>query len=150
MIIRPILATDYLDQMWPLLAAHREELTVYPEIMQLDPDVETYIKLEDAGRLMSLGVFDHDELIGYSVNIVARNLHYGVLVCQNDVLYLTPEHRRGPLGLRLIRDTERHASGMGARVMIWHAKHGTALDGLLPRIGYQVQEIMYSRALTDG
>jgi GNAT superfamily N-acetyltransferase len=147
MIIRPILATDYLDQMWPLLAAHREELTVYPEIMQLSPDVETYLRLEDAGKLLSLGVFDHDELIGYSVNVVTRNLHYDLRVCQNDVLYLTPEHRLGPLGLRLIRDTERHAREVGAKIMLWHAKQGTALDGLLPRIDYQVQEIMYSRVL---
>ncbi len=147
MIIRPILATDYLDQMWPLLAAHREELTVYPEIMQLSPDVETYLRLEDAGKLLSLGVFDHDELIGYSVNVVTRNLHYDLRVCQNDVLYLTPEHRLGPLGLRLIRDTERHAREAGAKIMLWHAKQGTSLDGLLPRIDYQVQEIMYSRVL---
>jgi GNAT superfamily N-acetyltransferase len=147
MIIRPILATDYLDQMWPLLAAHREELTVYPEIMQLSPDVETYLRLEDAGKLLSLGVFDHDELIGYSVNVVTRNLHYDLRVCQNDVLYLTPEHRLGPLGLRLIRDTERHAREAGAKLMLWHAKQGTALDGLLPRLDYQVQEIMYSRVL---
>lgn len=147
MIIRPILATDYLDQMWPLLAAHREELTVYPEIMQLSPDVETYLRLEDAGKLLSLGVFDHDELIGYSVNVVTRNLHYDLRVCQNDVLYLTPEHRLGPLGLRLIRDTERHAREVGAKIMLWHAKQGTALDGLLPRLDYQVQEIMYSRVL---
>jgi GNAT superfamily N-acetyltransferase len=147
MIIRPILATDYLDQMWPLLAAHREELTVYPEIMQLSPDVETYLRLEDAGKLLSLGVFDGDELIGYSVNIVTRNLHYDLRVCHNDVLYLTPEHRLGPLGLRLIRDTERHAREAGAELMLWHAKQGTALDGLLPRLDYQVQEIMYSRVL---
>jgi len=147
MIIRPILATDYLDQMWPLLAAHREELTVYPEIMQLSPDVETYLRLEDAGKLLSLGVFDHDELIGYSVNVVTRNLHYDLRVCQNDVLYLAPEHRLGPLGLRLIRDTERHAREDGAKLMLWHAKQGTALDGLLPRLDYQVQEIMYSRVL---
>lgn len=147
MIIRPILATDYLDQMWPLLAAHREELTVYPEIMQLSPDVETYLRLEDAGKLLSLGVFDGDELIGYSVNVVTRNLHYDLRVCQNDVLYLTPEHRLGPLGLRLIRDTERHAREVGAKIMLWHAKQGTALDGLLPRLDYQVQEIMYSRVL---
>lgn len=147
MIIRPILATDYLDQMWPLLAAHREELTVYPEIMQLSPDVETYLRLEDAGKLLSLGVFDDDELIGYSVNVVTRNLHYDLRVCQNDVLYLTPEHRLGPLGLRLIRDTERHAREAGAKIMLWHAKQGTSLDGLLPRIDYQVQEIMYSRVL---
>lgn len=147
MLIRPILATDYIDQMWPLLQAHREELTVYPEIMQLDPDIETYVKLEDAGKLLSLGVFDYEELIGYSVNIVTRNLHYDLLTCQNDVLYLAPEHRLGPLGLRLIRDTERHAREVGAKIMLWHAKQATALDGLLPRLDYQVQEIMYSRVL---
>ena len=88
-----------------------------------------------------------DELIGYSVNVVTRNLHYDLRVCQNDVLYLTPEHRLGPLGLRLIRDTERHAREAGAKIMLWHAKQGTSLDGLLPRIDYQVQEIMYSRVL---
>lgn len=148
MRIQSITATDYLDQMWPLLAAHREELTVYPDIMQLSPDVETYVRLEQMGKLISLGVFDdEDNLIGYSVNIVTRNPHYDVLVCQNDVLYLTPKHRLGPLGLRLIRETERHARETGAKIMIWHAKQGTSLDNILPRMQYITQEILYSRVL---
>jgi predicted GNAT superfamily acetyltransferase len=147
--IREISAVDYLPDMWPLLAAHREELTVRKDIMELNPLVEVYRELEDKGTLLSLGVFDDDgSLIGYSINILAPNLHYGdVMMCQNDVLFLREDHRKGTLGLRLMRETESQAKARGAEVMVWHAKPGSNLDQVLQRLRYDVQDIVYTGVL---
>jgi hypothetical protein len=32
-------------------------------------------------------------------------------------------------------------------MIVWHAKQGTALEAILPRIGYGVQDILFSKEL---
>ena len=146
--IREIRATDWLDQAWDLIEANREELTSYKDLMVLNPDLATYERLEDQGALLSLGAFDAGEIVGYSVNILAHNLHYSDLrICQNDVLYLKRDYRQGSTGLRLMRETERLAKERGAGLMIWHAKPGTNLNELLPRMDYKLHEVCYSRVI---
>jgi predicted GNAT superfamily acetyltransferase len=95
-----------------------------------------------------LGAFDGDEIVGYSVNIMAHNLHYSDLImCQSDVLYVREDKRQGPAGLKLMRETERLAKERGAQMMLWHAKPATNLDQILPRMGYRVQDVVYTRVL---
>lgn len=146
--IREITATDWIGQAWSLLEAHREELTTNKEIMVLSPDVDTYCMLEAKGALLSLGAFEGDELVGYSVNIISHNLHYrDVQMCQNDVLYVRADKRQGPTGLRLMHETERLAKERGAHLVLWHAKPNTNLSEILPRLGYRVQDVVYTRVL---
>lgn len=147
-VIREITATDWIGQAWGLLEAHREELTTNKDLMVLAPDVDTYCMLEEQGALLSLAAFDGDEIVGYSVNILANNLHYrDVRMCQNDVLYVRADKRQGPTGLKLMRETERVAKDRGAHMMLWHAKPNTNLDQILPRMDYRVQDVIYSRVL---
>jgi hypothetical protein len=95
-----------------------------------------------------MGAFDGDELVGYSINIVSKNLHYSdLVVCQNDILFVSGDYRKGATGLRLMRDTERAASALGAKLMLWHAKPETNLHAVLPRLKYRVQDVVYSRVL---
>lgn len=146
--IREIKATDWIGEAWSLLVDHREELTTNKDLMILSPDVETYLRLEDLGRMLSLAAFEGEEIIGYSVNIFGQNLHYSdLMMCQNDVLFVRKDKRRGPTGLRLMRETERLAKERGAEMMLWHAKPGTSLDAILPRLGYKVQDIIYTTVM---
>jgi GNAT superfamily N-acetyltransferase len=149
--IREIVASEWIDAAWALLEAHREELATHKALMALKPDRAAYEALDATGRLLTLGVFDGDELVGYSVNILAANMHYAdLLVCQNDLLFLRSDHRGGRAGVALIRETEACAkarAGDGPLFMLWHAKEGTPFAGLLPRLGYGVQDIIFSREL---
>jgi GNAT superfamily N-acetyltransferase len=146
--IEPIVATDHIEAMAPLWVDHREELTTNKELMVLKPDMETYIRLEDGGHLLSLGAFDGNLLVGYSLNINHPMLHYAdVMACQNDVLYLDPAYRLGSAGLRLIRATERAAKEAGCDIMLWHAKYDTSLFALLEKMKYRTQEAIFTRVL---
>jgi GNAT superfamily N-acetyltransferase len=146
--LREIDATRYIPDAWPLLEDHREELATNKALMVLKPDLPVYIQLEDNGALLSIGAFDGDTIVGYSVNIISRNLHYAdVLMCQNDVLYLDPHYRTGPNGLRLIRETERLAKERGCNLVLWHAKPGTNLLHMLPKLGYGTQDVVFSKGL---
>lgn len=111
------------------------------------PDIPRFQFLEQAGVLLMLGVFVGGELVGYSISILTRHLHYDFMLMQNDALFVLPEHRQGRVGLRLLRETERQAKDRGAVYMVWHAKPDTALDVMLPKMGYGVQDILYSKEL---
>ncbi|WP_300379619.1 hypothetical protein [Henriciella sp.] len=141
-------ASDFLDMAMPLLAEHREELATDKALMVLKPDRERYEALDDLGMLLVIGAFRGEELVGYSANIISPNLHYSDLtMCQNDVLFVRKADRKGPLGLKLIRETEKRGKARGAQIMLWHAKPGTSLDKLMPRMGASVQDVIWKRNL---
>ena len=86
--------------------------------------------------------------MGYSINFIGPHMHYSNLrYAHNDALFVKAGHRGGTLGLRLMRETERLAREQGARMMMWHAKPDTALHKLLPRLGYAVQDIAFSKEI---
>lgn len=129
-----------------LLADHWEEIALNKQVMQLKPDVERYYALDDQGMLLLLGAYVDGELVGYSVNFLMNHLHYAELrVCSNDLLFIAKEHRQSKLGLQLIKRTEEEAKARGAQMVLWHAKPGTTLEALMPRLGYGVQDIIFSK-----
>lgn len=131
-----------------LLELHVEELTVHKDLMVLNPNLEAYMLLEDAGAIYSFFVFDDDVVIGYSINIISKHLHYAdLLYSNNDVLFLHKDYRKSSIGRDLIIASEQEAKNRGAKVYMLHAKPNTALDHYLPKAGYGVQDIVYSKVL---
>jgi len=146
--IKPIDVVACIESAAPLVFEHWSEIALNKDLMLLDPNVEAYRNLQAQGVLVGLGAFDDDGvMIGYSVSLlVQQHLHYaGLSYMQNDVIFVTASKRNGSVGMRLIQATEAAARERGAKLMMWHAKQGTALDAVLPRIGYSVQDILYSR-----
>lgn len=136
-------AAFFLEHALVLLQEHRDELATDKARMVLKPDADTYQALDQTGSLMTIAAYRDDELIGYSANLVSRNLHYSDLMqCQNDVLFITKAERKGSTGLRLIAETEKRAKERGAQIMLWHAKPDTNLDKLLQKRA-AVQDIIY-------
>ena len=139
---------EMLAEAQTLFDEHYEEIARIKHVMVLKPDEETYRKSEEMGTIFILSARQGDKLIGYSVNFVTNHLHYADLrIAQNDLLFISKEHRGGRIGLKLIRETENHATSLGCKLMLWHCKENTTLSGLLPRIKYGVQDIIYSKEL---
>lgn len=146
MDIRPSSVAEMRSLAGALFAAHYEEVAKNRQTTPLDPHWGRYEALEDSGQLIALAAWEGDRIIGYSVCLVTENLHYGsTVMAHNDVLYVEPAHRRSRLGLQLMRESERLAVARGAKRMTWHAKEGTALAAILPKIGYGVHEIVFAR-----
>lgn len=146
---RAVNILEHVDALWPLLHAHRNELATHPELMQLAPMLGTYHRIQEAGNLLAL-LLEHSDAgpVGYSVNIISQNLHYGDLrVCQNDVIYVTPSYRSEGGGRLLIDATEIAARELGCAMVLMHAKPDTRLDEVLPGYGYGVQDVIYSKVL---
>jgi GNAT superfamily N-acetyltransferase len=148
MHIEPIKTTEKIQEAWNLLEMHREELATYKHLMVLKPNLESYQKLEDAGKLIGLGLYDEDKIVGYSVLILTTALHYSdLIIAQNDLIYIHPDYRKGKWGLKLIYATEEAAREKGIKMILWHGKEKTIFSELMPKLGYIVQDIMFSKEL---
>ena len=132
-----------------LIQAHYEEVALHKDLMELDPDWKRYYEIDLKGNLLVLvAVKQKVGMVGYSVTFLLSHPHYRrLIVAQNDVLFVASEVRSTGIGPRLIFDTERRARDRGAQLMLWHAKQQTALEKLLPKLGYGVQDIIYSKEL---
>ena len=148
MRIEEIKLTDHIDEMWELFSLHRDELATHKDIMVLKPDWDRYRNLENAGMLLTLAVYDENKIIGYSVTLLYHNMHYFDLAdAFNDVLYIHSSYRNRPWGIRLIKRTEDEVRKRGAKMMLFHGKPGTVFSTIMPRMGYNVQDIVLSKEL---
>lgn len=142
--VRQIQFTEYVDAATAALGVDHVRETE-PELGAQGPQLQKaiYAALEQSGTLVTFGAFEGDQLVGYSVAILGPHLHYGFTYAHHDLLYVAPTHRKGTLGLRLIRATEAEAKARGARCATWHAKPGSALQRILDRLGYGSEETVY-------
>ena len=131
-----------------LFEEHYEEIARNKKVMVLKPNWPVYEKAEEQGTLFTFLAKKEGKCIGYSANIIGNHLHYAdLLYCQNDLLFVSKEHRGTSLGLRLMKATEKHARLLGCKLMLWHAKEDTTLAHMLPRLKYGVQDIVFSKEL---
>lgn len=148
MHIERIKTIECIADAWPLLELHREELATYKHLMVLKPDLEKYRAVDKAGNLIGLGLFDDDKIVGYSIFIITNALHYADLkMAQNDILYVHPDYRKTKWGLKLINESERVIKDLGIKMIMWHGKRDTNFSELMPKLGYIVQDIMFSKEL---
>jgi hypothetical protein len=141
---------DVIEEVQPLLDAHYLELAKNQERIKLNPDWARYTAMEAAGSLLLFTARKDGKLIGYAAFFAGPHPHYtDLMLVSNDLLFLDAEHRVGRTGVRLIKYCEEQiaATYSGQTCITWHAKERTALAGMLPRMGYCVQDIVLSKLL---
>ena len=144
--IQPVGIYDSRGEVNELIREHWEEVALNKKVMRLDPDWDLYKRMEAEGRAFALGAFQGSAMVGYVVMFLMRHVHYKEMtIAMNDVLFVRKTHRKGRTGLRLIQEAEEVARRKGAQLVTWHAKPDTALADLLPKLGYGVQDIVFSR-----
>lgn len=142
------LVYQVVNDVGELLKLHYQELTLNKDRIALNPMWERYAALEQADAFVVFTARDDGQLIGYSAFFVNRHMHYGDLVmCNNDVLFLHPDHRTGRTGIKLIRYCEDQALAMFEKnfSLTWHAKDNTPLADILRRMGYTLQDLIFSK-----
>ncbi len=139
---------DLWEELLPLSQRHWEEIAKYKDI-PLSPDIETYNKVEILGRLRCYTARKDGVLIGYAWFFVNYNLHYQEsLQAVQDVVFLAPEHRKGRIGLQLLRFADEQLKKDGVQVISHHVKKDhPQLGSLLEFMGYEVMDIVYSRRI---
>ena len=141
-----IITKELLEEAKPLLYKHWEEIAHYKDI-PLDPDFDLYLKMQAMGAIRSYSVRnDEGKLVGYACFFVRHNGHYKqTLYAVQDIVFIDPECRGG--GFKFIRWCDEQLRELGVNVVTHHIKAAHNFGPALERMGYTLQDLIYSRRL---
>jgi len=134
----------------PLLREHYKEIGLYNDKVLFDPAIDQYEVMDDMDMLYILTARDDGKLIGYYSCFIQPNLHYQqTLTSVNDVFYIHPDFRKGFVGIKLLKEAEKHMRALGVDVMSLEFKTYAPLDPLLERLGWDYTARFYSKYIGD-
>ena len=145
-------ADVFLKDAKELLLINWDELGEHQDKMALIPDLSKYKLLQDLGALYNIVVYNNkNEVVGYSVVIVQQNVHHTqTLFASVDVIYISPEHRSGTLGARMLIETENLARTSGASMLLHYAKpYAPMIIKPLEKLGYKLYEYVYGKYIGE-
>lgn len=140
--------SNIFDEALSLFKDHHLEVGNYFEDIDFNPDVETYIHLDEAGKLRVFTVRESSDgpLIGYCIHHVFKHLHFRESKQSvQDALYIVKQHRGKGREFISWVDDQLKSEGVDAvyhYVSINH-DYSKALIGL----GYRKVETTYLRRL---
>lgn len=143
---REPLTSELFHEVMPLLEKHYHEIAHYKDI-DLDPDIEQYLKLEEIGAIRCFIARDELEvMVGYAVYFIRHNIHYkSSLQALQDVIYIDPE-RRG-FGAQFILWCDEQLKAEGVQIVYHHVKNAHNFGPMLERLGYRLVDLIYTRRL---
>jgi len=128
---------DFYKDGIDLFNLHWEEIARNKEEIKLNPDFESYIQLDELGRLLVTTVRDGDELVGYIINFIAPHLHYkDWLMSDNDILFIHPQYRKKGVFSSLLKFTIDCLKERGVGVIHIHMKTKHDFGPLLEKFGF--------------
>ena len=137
---------ELFNEALPLLKKHFDEISAFKDI-PLDPDLEGYLKTDEAGMMRCFTMRTADNLlIGYAVFFVRFNPHYkNSLQAVQDIIYVHPAYRGKGGKFILWCDDQLRAEGI--QVVYHHIKAAHNFGPMLERIGYKLVDLIYARRL---
>jgi GNAT superfamily N-acetyltransferase len=138
-----------IEEIRPLLEKHWQEVAHYPDV-PLVPNWNAYEHLQALGALRIYTGRDDGRLIGYSVFTVHPGVHYATsLEADEDLLFVSPEHRKGRFGLQLMQFAESELAAEDVQLVKRRTKVAERLNfgALLERMGYEPIDVIYGKRL---
>lgn len=133
-------------EIMPLLQEHWKEIAHYPDI-PLEPDYAVYKNMEDLDCIRLYCARIDGKLVGYSVFFLRYNPHYkSSLQASQDIIYVDPAYRGG-VGRHLIKECDERLKKEGVQVVYQHVKAKHNFGSMLERMGYELQDLIYSKRL---
>lgn len=133
--------------LWP---KHWAEVAVNKDVIQLDPDFETYDLLARGGMLHIVVARKDGEVVGYHYTIVRPHLHYRQsLSAFTDIYWVAPEHRTGRTPLRLFQFVEKTLKERGVQKAFTGTKLSLDAGPLFEFLGWTETERTYIKILED-
>jgi len=137
------------DMTW-LWDIHWQEIALDKAKVPLNPDVDTFRALEDAGLLLIVTARDGEKMVGYHVSIVRPHLHYKhSLSAYADMYFIHPDYRQGMTGVRLFKYLEEQLRKKGVERVFQSTKLHKDVGKLFERLGYKETERLYVKWIGD-
>lgn len=121
---------------------------IHPEI-PMDPDWESLLFIHNIGRFKIFTARRDGYLIGTnSFNVGPTLWRKTTNTAIALILYLLPSERRGSLGWRFLRETDKGLKDMGVKLVIYTPSSTVDISPLLRRMGYVGYGGTYEKVLT--
>lgn len=131
-----------------LIEAHWSEIALNKSTVPLDPDFDKYYQLEDSGVLKVFTVRDEGILVGYFSVFVFPHIHYkSTVFAQNDVIYISPDYRKGFTAIKLIKFAENCLREDGVDVLQINTKAHKDFSLILERLNFSLNDKVYGKYL---
>lgn len=138
----------FVQEAKDLFKKHYDEIAERTDVIELDPDLDRYAKLENNGKLEVHTIRDDGVLIGYSLWFLNYHIHYKKsFMASSDILYISPDHRKGMLGVKFIKWTTEEIKKRKPRKIVFHVKPFMDYGPILERQGANFFEKLYSIVL---
>jgi GNAT superfamily N-acetyltransferase len=142
---------DVVSEIHPIHVAHWEETEVHRHGVPLNIDYEYMINAERAGRFMLFTVRSPDgELVGNCMMYLTRSTHTKKLVAEEDTIFIRKDHRKGRLGIKLIRYVEDVLRAFGVTEIRVTVKTVNRVGDLLQGLGYRHTANQLVKVLGDS
>jgi GNAT superfamily N-acetyltransferase len=99
----------------------------------INPNIDLYIKLNEAGVLTTLVAFDDDSLIGFANFIMSPNLHYSTTTAVTESFFVKEDYRKTGAGMFLLKEMERLAKEKGAIAFLVSAPTDSKLSAVMDK-----------------
>jgi GNAT superfamily N-acetyltransferase len=106
--------SEVAQDLLPMFQRSWEESTDPQDQNEFSPDWDRYFELERLGAVYVIVARRAEEILGYTLTLAIGAMHSrNQRLAFVDTFYLSPEHRRGRLGIQLIKETEKAAKAAG-------------------------------------
>lgn len=114
----------------------------------LNPSLERYEQYEKAGVFFEIVARKDGEMIGFCGMYVMPSMHTQETVATEDIIYIKPEFRNGKNSVRFFMAVNNLMKEMGVKKISVTTPVGGKAIPILEKIGFEVEHIGYSKALT--
>jgi len=115
---------------------------------------ERYLQYQDAGVMHLLTARDSGRMVGLFTFYLVESMHTQLPVIREDLLYLTPSHRKGRNALRFMQYCEGYARSLTTAdrpiQVILQTEQGneSGIKGLLTYLEYVPMAVIYTKYLS--
>lgn len=139
-----------LEEMKPFLIKHYKEVALYQEHIELNPDYDSYFRIEESGDLLTVIAREEGRLVGYFLSFIVRHPHYkDHLYASNDVIYVDSECRDNGIGYRMISFAEKCLKERGVSVMVINMKTAKPFEELCQALKMDKAEYTYMKYIGE-
>lgn len=143
---------DLLPELKALHAEHWNETETHRHgQVEMNPDYDRVLDLEAQGRYFLVVVRHADgQLVANYGSFLARSTHTQDLISTEDTLFLSRAHRKGRLGIALIRYAEDALRAVNVAELHVSVKSVNNVGPMLERLGYAPTGTQYTKILKES
>lgn len=126
------------------VAAHWEEVASRKDLRTLDPDWDTYLAMDQLGRVTLGTVRQNGALVGYLMMVSRGDLNSrGTQGAESAVYYVAPRPMRGLVQRNLIRFVVAHLRSRGIEYIKFRNKLSADNSPILRNCGFVEDEMLW-------